>query len=92
MALTPKPRIVDRAIVADACHNILQHAPVLVMKQHVVGNDGPHRRFLRHQGNLVQAQMVVRPAAQGHCHIGAAGKSCLQKAQAHRQALIGKIG
>ncbi|WP_371259429.1 hypothetical protein [Agrobacterium sp. C13] len=40
MAFAPETRLIDGAIVPDAGDDILQHAPLGHMKQHVIGHHG----------------------------------------------------
>ena len=92
MALAAEAGVVDGAAMADAGDHVLQDAPRRHMEQHVVGDHGRHPRLGREIGQLVQPELVVRPAAQGQRQIAAIAEGLAQPAQLERAGVVGDVG
>jgi hypothetical protein len=50
MALAAVAEVIDHDLVADAGHDILQHAPARLVKHYVVGDDGGDAHLHREVG------------------------------------------
>ena len=70
VALAAEANIVDRGVLADAGHHVLQHALVGGGEQHVVRRHAAHPHGHRHVGEIVEAKRIARPPAQGQRHVG----------------------
>lgn len=64
-SLPPIAKLVDRASLPDAGHDILQHPPIWRMVENIIGGDGRHVRGGRHVREIAQSDRVLRPAANG---------------------------
>jgi hypothetical protein len=92
MALAAEARLVDGAIVPDAGDDILQDAPRRSMEEHIIGDDGGHVCPRRHVRQLIEAQRIVRAAAERQRQIGAVPKSLGETAKIQRACFIGLLG
>ncbi len=92
MTLPTEAGVVDRAIVPDAGHDVLQDAAGGFVKQHVIGNDGRHPCLRRQVRQLVEAKLVVGAPAQCQRHVGAVSEDLAQASQMQSTGLIRLIG
>ena len=73
--------------------HVLGHR-VADVRERAVGNrrdDGRHPHPGREVGQFVQTELVVRPAAQRQCHIGAVAKGLAQPPQAQAASVVGVV-
>lgn len=92
MPLAPETRLVNGAIVPDAGNDILQHATLGHMKQHVIGNNSRHISGCSHIRQFEKPHLVVGSSSQAQRHIGPVSKSSFQPAQAKRAAIVSQVG
>lgn len=91
MALAFEADIVDGGVGPDAADDILQLAALRIMKQHVVRHHRADPDAGGEVRQIVQPQLVARPAAQGQSHIGAAPENLRHLAELHRAGLVRQI-
>ncbi len=89
--LTPEAEGVDRHVVADGGDDILHDATPRFVKQHVIGHDGLDAQRRREVRQLVQPELVVRPAAQRQCEVAAIAERLAQAAQPFGAGRVGVI-
>ncbi len=91
MAFSRKADIIDGGVRPDAAHDILQLAAVRIVKQHVVRDHRAHVETGGEVRQIVQPQLVARPAAQRERHIGAVAKNVRHLAQLHGASLVRQV-
>ena len=92
MALAPEAELVDGDVVPDAGDDILQDAPAGLVEQHVVGDDRRHPQPRGEVRELVQPELVVRPAPQRQRQVGAVAEGLAQPAQLQGAVRVGTSG
>src|ERR1019366_2829012 len=92
MALAAEPGVVDGAIVPNASDDILQNAPGRNMEEHIIGDDGWDARARGQVGELVEAQRIVRTAAERQRQSGAVAESLDEAAKMQRANVVRLIG
>ena len=70
VTLATKAHVVDRGMLADARHHVLQHPPVRRGEQHIVRRHVAYPRGRGHVAKLMKSQGVARAPAQGERHVG----------------------
>ena len=74
MAFPRKPDVIDGGVCPDAAHHILKLAAIRIVKQHVVRDHRAHAKADGEIRQIVQPQLVARPAAQGRaCGVAVVG-------------------
>ena len=91
VALAPVAERVDGDVVADAGDDILQDAPAGLVEEHVVGDDRRHPQPRGEVRELVEPELVVRPAPQRERHVGAVAEGLAQAAQPQAAVLVGQV-
>jgi hypothetical protein len=92
MPLAPEADVVDGGAIPDARHDVLKDAPVRFVEEHVVGRDRRHAEARRHVRQVVDPQLVVRPAAQRQRHVGAVAEPVRGPFEPQRADLVGFVG
>jgi hypothetical protein len=92
MALAPTAEVIDRDIVADRRHHVVQDASAGFVEQYVVGHDSRHPHLRRQVRKLMKPELVIGPAAQRQRHIGSVTEDLPQAAQAQRAVVVGDVG
>ena len=92
MTLAAEAERVDGAAMPDAGDDILQDAPARHVEQHVVGDDGADLRRGGHGHELVQPELVARPAAQGQRQMRPVAEDVRHPAQPAAAGRIGLVG
>lgn len=91
MAFTPEAERVDRHVVADRGDDILHDAPLRLVKQNVIGHDGLDAQRRREVRQLVQPELIVRPAAQRQGEVAAIAEGLAQAAQPFGAECVGVV-
>lgn len=91
MTLAPVAECVDGDAVPDGGDDVLQDASAGLVEQHVVGDHRGHLHAGGEGRELVEAELVVRAAAQRECQMGAVTEALAQAAHLPAAVGIGEV-
>ncbi len=91
MALAVKTDVVDRLVMADAGDDVLELATAGFVEKGVVGDDRADAMPDSEVGQVVDAQLVVRPPSQTKAHIRAILEDFRHLPQLYRACVVGFV-
>ena len=89
MAFAAKADVVDDDTFSDAGDDILQDAAAGLVKQHIVGGDGGDAEPGGKNTEVVKAQVIARPPAQGQREMGVVAEDLFYPAQLRSSEVVG---
>ena len=92
ITLTPEARIIDRAAMPDAGHDVLQYAAFARVEQHIICHHAANTMARRQIGEIMQPELVMGTATQRQRHIGTIAKTILQPAQMKCAVFVWFVG